>query len=87
MLFYIFTGYTASFLIISILWLHYQSFRNCCLFYSSLVYLQFCQLVLIKVIVHFSQVVLNLYEFLSSAEHRGRYLKNVSNQTVDEPHW
>jgi len=32
-------------------------------------------------------VVANLYEFLSSVEHKGRYLKNVSNQTVDIPHW
>jgi len=32
------------------------------------------------------QDVLNLYEFLSSAEHKGRYFEECQNQTVNWTH-
>jgi len=42
----------------------------------------------IKILPSFTppQVFPNLYECLSSAEHK-RYLEEFRNQTVDGPHW
>ncbi len=64
---------------------------------SSPHYSRYRGIVKIKIISSFTLVILssfthpqvfpNLYEFSSSVEHKRRYLKYVSNQTVDSSHW